>query len=120
MPCREFLLREDRDVVEELEGEMVGDEILCREPVIVRVPVEELFPHGIEFLLLGQVIGFLPEEDVVEDLGSEQLGIDLTDLVGDRVIRHVDRRIRERLDRAASYPTGSGCRVRHDGCRPSP
>ena len=51
---REFLLREDGDMVEELEGEVVGDQVLCREPEVVGVPVEELLPHGLEALPLGQ------------------------------------------------------------------
>ncbi len=49
MPFGSSLLAfEDRGVVEELEGEVVGDEVLCREPEIVRVPGQELLPHGIE------------------------------------------------------------------------
>ena len=115
---REFVFGKYRDMVEELEGEVVGDQVFCREPVIVRVPVQELFPHGIEFLLLGEVWGFFPEEDVVKDFGGEEFWIDFTDFVGDGVIRHVDGRIRERFDELCRVPREPGAKADPPGACP--
>ncbi len=103
-PLRLVLLREDRDMVEDLEGQMVGDQVLSREPEVIGVPVHELRSDRIQRLPDRQVRRFGPEEDVVKDRRRQQRRIDLPDPVGDRIVGHVDRRVAERLKEPGRVP----------------
>jgi hypothetical protein len=53
-------------VVEELEGQVVRDQVLGREPVVVRIPGEELLAERGEQLPSGQLRGLDAEEEIVE------------------------------------------------------
>jgi len=91
-------------VVEELEGEVVGDEVLCRKPVVIGVPVTELLSHLDEFLTPGMTGAFLPEEEVVKDLGRQFFRREFLQMMGDRVIRHVDGGIAQWFDEPVRIP----------------
>mmetsp|Transcript_2683 Transcript_2683/g.6002 ORF Transcript_2683/g.6002 Transcript_2683/m.6002 type:complete len:804 (-) Transcript_2683:561-2972(-) len=113
-----LLLREDGAVVVQEEREVVLDQVLARHAQVDGVPVRELLLHAVEGLLGdGSVLreGLL-EHHVVEHLLRQILSSDVA-LARDRavegprlqdvregVVRHVDRRVGERLDHELLVP----------------
>jgi len=87
---------------------MIRDEVVCGEPLGDGVPVLPLRPE-VEGALVGPTVdGVVAVKQRVEKVAVEILDLDLLEAVGDGVVGHVDRRVRQRFDDELVVPREPG------------
>lgn len=94
---------------------MIFDEILARTSQVHRVPVHELISQGLQFALVNICLVFFTQKHEIEEIviqvfrldphgsGFMTLHISLQ-VMGNRVISHINGRIRQRFDQILGVP----------------
>eukprot|EP01137_Pigoraptor_chileana_P025711 Opistho-2@95567 len=125
-------VRPDCDVIVEEERQVVGNEILPGDAQIKRVPVVKLGAHLVEGLLgncNGGVVCSLAEHVVpcgirhvlrANAKGATRAAVERASLeeMRDRVVRHVDCRVRQRLDEILFVPRNTRSKTIRARARP--